>query len=262
MSKRQRQLHTSTRRSSKRHIQEVVSAADNGEVVKETQLPDSHEDVFQPRASKRMKKETLLSHWPPVIGNYLKEIHLARWEERFQRAKDKNTRPQRSFRLFKSSKEAMSLVSLGEWLERSRAMGLVDVAYLVKACRLGYFLSILLQSSNVEGPGGLDIQGHHVPCGVYIPVNIPGIHWFLAVFKIRKGVFIFYDTLSDKKPWDKDDCPWWIKFWQLMSKQLQKGMSKHGVFKQKNIHPKGYTITFTSPLHVPKQSGVYDDCGV
>ncbi|GJR94678.1 hypothetical protein Tco_0266852 [Tanacetum coccineum] len=81
MSKRQRELPTSTRRRSKRHIQEVVLAVDNGDVVKETQLPDSHEDVFQPRTSKRMKKETLLSDWPPVIRNYLKEIHITRWEE-------------------------------------------------------------------------------------------------------------------------------------------------------------------------------------
>ncbi|GKF29826.1 hypothetical protein Tco_0096168 [Tanacetum coccineum] len=81
MSKRQTQLPTSSRRRSKRHIQEVVSAADNGEVVKETQLLDSHEDVFQRRASKRMKKETLLSDCPPVIGNYLKEIHITLWEE-------------------------------------------------------------------------------------------------------------------------------------------------------------------------------------
>nr|GFC07034.1 hypothetical protein [Tanacetum cinerariifolium] len=71
----------STRRRSKRHIQEVVSVANNGEAVKETQLLDSHEDVFQPRASKRIKKETLLSDCPSVIRNYLKEIHLARWEE-------------------------------------------------------------------------------------------------------------------------------------------------------------------------------------
>ncbi|GKF10131.1 hypothetical protein Tco_0048057, partial [Tanacetum coccineum] len=85
MSKRQRELPTSTRRRSKRHIQEVVSAADNGEVVKETQLLDSHEDVFQPRASKIMKKETLLSDCPPVIGNYLKEIYIARWEENLTR---------------------------------------------------------------------------------------------------------------------------------------------------------------------------------
>nr|GEV84773.1 phospholipase-like protein [Tanacetum cinerariifolium] len=48
--------------------QEVVSVADNGEVVKETQLPHSHEDVFQLCASKRMKKENLLSDCPPSIG--------------------------------------------------------------------------------------------------------------------------------------------------------------------------------------------------
>nr|GEU88186.1 phospholipase-like protein [Tanacetum cinerariifolium] len=45
MSKRQRELPTPTRRCSKRHIQEVVLTADNGEVVKETQLPDSHNNV-------------------------------------------------------------------------------------------------------------------------------------------------------------------------------------------------------------------------
>ncbi|GKC04827.1 hypothetical protein Tco_0996437 [Tanacetum coccineum] len=77
--------------------QEVVSAADNGEVVKETQLPDSHEDVFQPRTSKRMKKETLLSNCLPVIGNYLKEIHITRWEDKIllraiRQNTDKDTR--------------------------------------------------------------------------------------------------------------------------------------------------------------------------
>nr|GEW94557.1 putative reverse transcriptase domain-containing protein [Tanacetum cinerariifolium] len=57
--------------------QEVVSTDDNGKVVKETQLPDLHKDVFQPRVSKRIKKETLLSDCPHVIGNYLREIYIA-----------------------------------------------------------------------------------------------------------------------------------------------------------------------------------------
>ncbi|GKB26299.1 hypothetical protein Tco_0865700 [Tanacetum coccineum] len=68
MSNQKRELPVSSRRRSKRHIQEVVSAADNREVVKQTQLLDSHE---------RNKKGTLLSDCPPVIGNYLKEIQLA-----------------------------------------------------------------------------------------------------------------------------------------------------------------------------------------
>nr|GEX17102.1 hypothetical protein [Tanacetum cinerariifolium] len=70
------------------NAKEVVLRLDNGEVVKETQLPDSHEDVFQPCALKRMKKETLLSDCPPVIGNYLKEIHIEHWEENL--TKDSN----------------------------------------------------------------------------------------------------------------------------------------------------------------------------
>ncbi|GJW41239.1 hypothetical protein Tco_0067084 [Tanacetum coccineum] len=201
MSKRQRELPTSTRRRSKRHIQEVVSATDNGEVVKETQLPDSHEDVFQPRASKRMKKETLLSNWPPIIGNYLKEIHIARWEE---------------------------VVEL--WVQL-----------------MWHF-----------GPKHADWA---IFSPYYFNLPTPNDHGDWIFKDITKGVVTFYDTLIDKKPWDKDDHPWWIKFWQLMSKKLRKGMSKHGVFKQKKIHP-GYTITFTSPLNVPKQSSVYDDCGV
>ncbi|GKC11772.1 putative reverse transcriptase domain-containing protein, partial [Tanacetum coccineum] len=157
MSKRQRQLHTSTRRRSKRHIQEVVSAADNGEVVKETQLPYSQEDVFQPRISKRMKKETLLSDCPPVIGNYLKEIHLARWEENLTR--DSNApktrihvlkevldylnqakKPRHWFHwgngLNVDEKFWQSLVARDATSRGSRAMGPVDVAFQAKACRL------------------------------------------------------------------------------------------------------------------------------
>ncbi|GKB34852.1 phospholipase-like protein, partial [Tanacetum coccineum] len=215
MSKRQRELPTSTRRRSKRHIQEVVSAADNGEVVKETQLLDSHEDVFQPRASKRMKKETLDSNAPKTRIHVLKEV----------------------LDYLNQAKMPLHWISLG---------GMLDVDEK-------FWQSLVARDATSRG---------FLTLLVYIPINILGIHWFLSVFKIRKGVVAFYDILSDKKPWDKEDRPWWIKFRQVMSKQLRKGMSKHGVFKQKNIHPKGYTITFTSPLNVPKHSGVYDDYGV
>nr|GEU84335.1 hypothetical protein [Tanacetum cinerariifolium] len=113
MSKRQRELPTPTKRRLKRHIHEVVSVADNGEVVKETQLPDSHENeegdsvIRLPACYWKLFKGN--PHWALGRESY----------KRFQHAKDKNTRPQRSFGLFKSSKEATSLVSLGEWLERS-----------------------------------------------------------------------------------------------------------------------------------------------
>ncbi|GKE00253.1 phospholipase-like protein [Tanacetum coccineum] len=241
MNKRQRELPTSTRRRSKRHIHEVVLAADNGEVVKETQLPDLHEDVFQLHASKRMKKETLLSDCPPVNGNYLKEIHIARWEENLTR--DSNA-PKTRIHVLKEVLDYLNQAKKPRhWFPWGNGLN-VDGTF---------WQSLVARDATSRG---------FLTLSVYIPVNIQGIHWFLAVFKIRKGVVTFYDTLIDKKPWDKDDRPWWIKFWQLMSKQLRKGMSKHGVFKQKNIHPKGYTITFTSPLNVPKQSSVYDDCSV
>nr|GEV96452.1 hypothetical protein [Tanacetum cinerariifolium] len=46
------------------------------------EVDDNAKDVFQPRASKRNKKGTLLSDCPPVIRNYMKEIQLAHWEEK------------------------------------------------------------------------------------------------------------------------------------------------------------------------------------
>nr|GEX65723.1 hypothetical protein [Tanacetum cinerariifolium] len=99
---------------------EVVSAADNGEVVKETQQPDSHENE---------ERDSVIRlpayYWKLLKGN----PHCA----------------------------------LGRG---SQSIGLVDVAFQAKACRLGYFLSILLQSSNTVWPRGLDIQGYHLPRGV------------------------------------------------------------------------------------------------
>nr|GEX01658.1 phospholipase-like protein [Tanacetum cinerariifolium] len=71
---------------------------------------------------------------------------------------------------------------------------------------------------------------------VYIPLNIKNDHWFLTEFQIRTGVVIFYDTLS--------------------------GMSKHGIFKKKDIDPERYNITFEFSNHAPKQAGLYRDCGV
>nr|GEY57104.1 phospholipase-like protein [Tanacetum cinerariifolium] len=125
------QLPTSTRRRSKRHIQEVVSAADNGEVVKETQLLDSHEVV---------------ELWVQLMW-HLRPKH-ADWDI--------------------SSPYYYNLPTpndLEDWI-------LKDITYPV-----GW--------ANVEM--------------VYIPENILGIHWFLAVFKIRNAVVTFYDTLNNKK---------------------------------------------------------------
>nr|GEV67805.1 hypothetical protein [Tanacetum cinerariifolium] len=237
--------------------------------VPDAATDDNAKDVFQPHALKKMKKETLLSDCPPVIGNYLKEIHIAQSYKRFQRAKDKNTRPQRSFGLFKSSKEATSLVSLGNGLNvdekfwqslvarDATSRGFLNLSVVELWVQLMWHFRpkhadwAIFSSYYCNLPTPYDLEDRIFKDITY-PVgwaNIEtGIHWFLVVLKIRKGVVTFYDTLNDKKPWDKEDRPWWIKFQQLMSKQLWKGMSKHGVFNQKNIHPKGYIITFTSPL--------------
>nr|GEZ00282.1 hypothetical protein [Tanacetum cinerariifolium] len=114
MTKRQRQLPTSTGRRSKRHVQEVVLAADNGEAVKETQLLDSHKNA---KGDSVIRLPTC--YWKLFEGNPPCALGRESYK-RFQCTKDKNARPQRSFESFKTSKEATSLVSLGEWLERRR----------------------------------------------------------------------------------------------------------------------------------------------
>nr|GEX30180.1 hypothetical protein [Tanacetum cinerariifolium] len=184
MSKRQRQLPTSTRRRSKRNIQEVVSAADNGEVVKETQLLDSHEN----------EEGDSIIRLPPVNGNYLKEIQ--RWEEVVE-----------------------LWVQLMWYLRPKHADWAISSPYY---------------------------------CNLRTPNDIKD--WILKD--------ITYPVGWANVEMEKDDRPWWIKFQQMMSKrtyilraihsQMAEGMSKDGVFKKKNIHPKGYTITFTSSPNVPK----------
>nr|GEU77373.1 reverse transcriptase domain-containing protein [Tanacetum cinerariifolium] len=92
----------------------------NGDSLDEAK---ANQDVFQHRALKRMKKETLYQtaclYWKLFEGNPHYVLGRESYK-RFQRTKDKNTHPQRSFRLFKSSKEATSLISLVEWLEHRR----------------------------------------------------------------------------------------------------------------------------------------------
>nr|GEZ89248.1 phospholipase-like protein [Tanacetum cinerariifolium] len=142
------------------NAKEVVSAADNGEVVKETQLLDSHEN----------EEGDSIIRLPLVNGNYLKEIHLARWEEVVELWVQLmwHLRPKHADWAISSPYycNLRTPNDLEDWI-------LKDITYPV-----GW--------ANVEM--------------VYIPKNILGIHWFLAVFKIRNAVVTFYDTLSNKKP--------------------------------------------------------------
>ncbi|GJZ32438.1 phospholipase-like protein, partial [Tanacetum coccineum] len=71
--KPKRATSTAYIRHSKRHKQGMLSMADNGKVVNEPQLPDSHK--------RNKKKGTLLQDFLPVIGKDRKEMKLEPWTE-------------------------------------------------------------------------------------------------------------------------------------------------------------------------------------
>ncbi|GKC64811.1 phospholipase-like protein [Tanacetum coccineum] len=97
---------------------------------------------------------------------------------------------------------------------------------------------------------------------VYIPLNIENTHWFLAEFKIRTGVITFYDTLGGLEPWQMENPDRWLNLWEMIIEQLSCVMSKHGIFKKKDIDPEHYNITFKFSNCAPKHASLYEDCGV
>ncbi|GJU51550.1 phospholipase-like protein [Tanacetum coccineum] len=206
------------------NAKEVVSVADNGEVVKETQLLKIHE---------RNKKGTLLSDCPPVIGNYLKEIHLARWEENLTR--DSNA-PKIRVHVDKEvldylnqAKKPCHMFPWGNGLnidEKFRqslvardasSKGFLTLLVVELWFQLMWHFRPKHADWAISSPhyynfpmlndlGDWIFKDITYPM-VYIHVNIRDTHWLHAEFKIRKGVVTFYDTLNDKKPWHKDDRP-------------------------------------------------------
>ena len=94
---------------------------------------------------------------------------------------------------------------------------------------------------------------------VFIPINEPELHWSLAVFHIRTGQITFYDS---GPVYENEMRPYYLSVRKCLETRLPELLEKVGVFHQKEIDPETYKITFSNALNVPKQGGVFDDCGV
>ncbi|GJU27382.1 phospholipase-like protein [Tanacetum coccineum] len=137
---------------------------------------------------------------------------------------------------------------------------------------------------------------------VFIPINETGEHWWLAEFHILSGDVTFYDTgyaydcdyhdwyvkemheqilelqslvgsnVAAKsvrllKEFQYDDLESTRGMIRLICEtqlkvQLLVVLERVNVFQKKGIDPSKYTITFRLVDNVPKQEGIYGDCGV
>ena len=94
---------------------------------------------------------------------------------------------------------------------------------------------------------------------VFIPINEPKKHWSVAQFHIQSGNVIFYDSLYRCEEEGRD---WYLKMRNCLSINLPRILLETGVFDKKQIDPENYKISFRLAQNVPKQGGVFGDCGV
>ncbi|GJV37944.1 phospholipase-like protein [Tanacetum coccineum] len=94
---------------------------------------------------------------------------------------------------------------------------------------------------------------------VFIPINEPKRHWSLAQFHIQSGNVTFYDS---QKTYDLEFRPWYVKMRSCLESKLPVVLQQTGVFASKGIDPTRYSIKFTNAQNVPKQGGVFGNCGV
>ncbi|GKC43837.1 phospholipase-like protein, partial [Tanacetum coccineum] len=124
-----------------------------------------------------------------------------------------------------------------------------------------YFLTLLLQDSmplfyatdEIYPLAWRDVEQ------VFIPINEPKRHWSLAQFHIQSGNVTFYDS---QKTYDPEFRPWYVRMRSCLESKLLVVLQQTGVFASKGIDPTSYSIKFTNAQNVPKQGGVFGDCGV
>ncbi|GKA79265.1 phospholipase-like protein, partial [Tanacetum coccineum] len=242
-------------------VHDTINLADPPSHESEIMSPCSSEkkgdQLDRAKANQRNKKKgTLLQDFLPVIGKDGKEIKLEPWIEDLTRdSKATKTR-------IHVSKEVLDFFNQVQkpgyrfpwgtgftvddkfwqclvakdanrkgWLNDSVIELWIQLMWHFRpkeadwSISSSYFSRLLKQNKLTDWI----FNDHTYPMGwanVYIPLNIKNAHWFLAEFKIRTGV----------------------------------GMSKHGIFKKKDIDPKRYNITFEFSNHAPKQAGLYGDC--
>ena len=94
---------------------------------------------------------------------------------------------------------------------------------------------------------------------MFIPINEPKKHWSVAHFHIQSGNVIFYDSVYRN---EEESREWYLKMRNCLEVSLPLILHETGVFEQKRIDPENYKIRFRLAQNVPKQGGVFGDCGV
>ncbi|GJU32071.1 phospholipase-like protein [Tanacetum coccineum] len=79
------------------------------------------------------------------------------------------------------------------------------------------------------------------------------------MFHICSGIVTFYDSEDTH---DFEFHTWYLKIRECLEEKLPVVLKETGVFEKKNIDPSKYKISFRKAEHVPKQDGVFGDCGV
>ncbi|PWA19317.1 ulp1 protease family, C-terminal catalytic domain-containing protein [Artemisia annua] len=94
---------------------------------------------------------------------------------------------------------------------------------------------------------------------VFIPINEPKQHWSLAHFHIKSGLVTFYDSEGYHEP---ETRPWYLNMRRCLECNLPAILEQTDVFGSKGINPVEYSIKFKNAHNIPKQGGIFGDCGV
>ncbi|GJW86258.1 phospholipase-like protein [Tanacetum coccineum] len=123
-----------------------------------------------------------------------------------------------------------------------------------------YFVQLLLQDSipSWYADGSLYKVSWCDVEQVFIPINETDEHWCLAHLHIRTGLVTFYDS---GVTYDPEWREWYISLRECLKAKIPEVMMQAKVFDQKGIDHTRYTISYTNAMNVPKQGGVFGDCG-
>ena len=79
------------------------------------------------------------------------------------------------------------------------------------------------------------------------------------MFHICSGVVTFYDS---ERTEGGEYRNWYLQMRDCLEEKIHVVLIETGVFAKKNIDPAKYKISFKVADGVPKQGGVFGDCGV
>ncbi|GJR20667.1 hypothetical protein Tco_0969194 [Tanacetum coccineum] len=207
--------------------QGVLLTADNGEVVNEPQLPDSHE--------RNKKNGTLLQDFLPVIGKDGKGIKLEPWTEDLTRdSKATKTR-------IHVSKEVLDFFNQVQKPGYHFPWG---TGFTVDD---KFWQCLVAKDANRKG---------------WLNDSVIEL-WIQLIWHFRpKEADWSISSSYFSRLLEQNKLADWIFNDDTYPMGWADGMSKNGIFKKKDIDPERYNITFEFSNHAPKQAGLYGHCGV